>query len=136
MVFNRVCVADCIWRLAACSTPITNGNQTRLGWQNWLNKSTRGCPKNLEGSVLRVGLSQEWTCPKSGPVPRGACPKSGPVPRVGLSQRHVPVRSRKGLQVVLHTLTRCPGALTRAFLGIVLRRSVQKILGGRTRRSA
>jgi hypothetical protein len=48
------------------------------------------CPK--KGPVPRVGLSQEWACPKSGPVPRmglsqeWACPKGGPVPRVGLSQ--------------------------------------------------
>jgi hypothetical protein len=35
-----------------------------------------------------VGLSQEWACPKSGPVPRvglsqeWACPKSGPVKKL------------------------------------------------------
>ena len=45
----------------------------------------------LDPSILK-GLSQEWACPKNGPVPRmglsqeWACPKSGPVPRVGLSQ--------------------------------------------------
>ena len=45
----------------------------------------RAWPKHFEGPVPRVGMSKEWACPKSGPVPR-ACPKSGPVRRMGLSQ--------------------------------------------------
>ena len=45
------------------------------------------CPKN--GPVPRVGLSQEWACPK-GLSQEWACPKSGPVPING-----VPVRKRK-----------------------------------------
>ena len=63
----------------------------RLGVNRGLKEvDVQGVLAELE--VPRVRLSQEWACPKKGPVPRvglsqeWACPKSGPVPRAGLSQ--------------------------------------------------